>query len=1413
MKVIPIVAHSGRRHTRPRVRVEYTQAEQDLLVKHLTPIAPADRHSTVLFERIRKAVPELRGHSYKSLYQHYKRNATTYDGWCAEAAAKEAAKGTRVNPRESIYNYAPTSPPAEYCIINGDDAPFLIALGLQRLADTHGVDLAEATRVWSFSNRDFRTADCVFIGRGIKDEDLRDDSDPEVMHEELMYLDSGEEPEWEDGESDDGMDEDDIGDGIGVTVQVAARGGNAVEKTSSNSDSDEEMPVVGVENSSSDADDEESETGDVDYAEALVEDLDTTSRVLAWRKLQLAHENDDKAQTGDGDAPIPTPNVPLPSPALATASAVADLDMVPTDTETEAADPPQPTLPPLRPNGTRRWGSRVRTMAARPMLKPSGSRVTHFTEDEDDPPLMLSYSSQQDSRNSGEEEGEEEDSEAGWYIPTQASLFGRGTRKHAILARATRLVASVESAQVPGRWVLVVPEIAGLVPSLRLANISKQDARYSPAPGLSVLVRYQSGTATRLHPRLPPYILLFLDLVQVRPALLRTRTVSEARTIVAAAVCMSTAIYRDSDDVSSFSNSYWPGSQFPTFSFKIERPHLDAFTAEYPPDPTARQARCLPPRLSPIPVTRPRGAGSGHTSLFRPNAAYHLPRVCVCVAAYSFTPRLENARWVGLMARTDLITAGQPPCCAAHGFYTLLRAPLALLRVDFHALPTRIRPVMALPRTDFPSRVNAFAPEMSLPFHDPFAGALAVPQTDPTNHLAPCISFATASFDTETFGSIYFVHDPVIRHESDTLGAREAFARAPMYGLPRVMLRAPTRTGPTQFLPTPSRSAVSTFTSCRTRLRELLRFLGRRPRHVWRIGVRDDLAARRPVHRRSCRCAHRLYGIFGRIYSMPRSVTRVGWDTLGVCGGELLAPHILPARRRAPYRLFSLYAARDALDAKLAALEDFVADARARLFDARSTVVNELRALRLSALPREVFSIIFIFTLDGDARPSRLKAPLVFLEVCRLWRDVALSTPQLWAELFWTLSKKNGKEQNNLADWVARAGGLGRRLTVAPSVPSLPRSEVAVSKRLFDALVNFPISDLHFASELSATVQSRIFKACTSSFSTLQRLSIRGTPLLVSEINLCFQSLSKLTLTSDWDSTRLPLDLKVEQAPFTTLTFLEIQPAISYTTFGRIILHCTALGNLALSVQTTEDVIVRPRELLHVRLVQLRLCLEEHGNRDLDQQAADDQRDFLKCLRFPSLRSISLQLIDGELTSSWEDGICEGIFSHCPNLDSLSWDMEKYDNRADDGGCPTGYFFDAIGLLPNLTNLSLVFEHRLALMRLFKSLDDHDSHGLGILPRLQVLRIQLNEAGEREMRTHLDDSAPFSWNRIVKFLTRRKETMRVLELRLAECGGKLHSATMPSEVQDLIGCGMLQLVVEYEDLDAEYSDLESEYHG
>ncbi|KAF7293323.1 F-box domain-containing protein [Mycena chlorophos] len=508
----------------------------------------------------------------------------------------------------------------------------------------------------------------------------------------------------------------------------------------------------------------------------------------------------------------------------------------------------------------------------------------------------------------------------------------------------------------------------------------------------------------------------------------------------------------------------------------------------------------------------------------------------------------------------------------------------------------------------------------------------------------------------------------------------------------------------------------------------------------------------------------------------------------------------------------ALYAARDALDAKLAALEDFVADARARLFDARSTVVNELRALRLSALPREVFSIIFTFTLDGDARPSKLKAPLVLLEVCRLWRDVALSTPQLWAELVWTLSKKNGKEQNNLADWVARAGGLSRRLTVAPSVPSLPRSEVAVSKRLFDALVSFPISDLHLASELSATVQSRIFKACTSSFSTLQRLSIRGTPLLVSEINLCFQSLSKLTLTSDWDSTMLPLDLKVEQAPFTTLTFLEIQPAISYTTFGRIILHCTALGNLAVCVQTTEDVIVRPRELLHVRLVQLRLCLEEHGNSELDQQAADDQRDFLKRLRFPSLRSISLQLIDGELTSSWEDGICEGIFSHCPHLDSLSWDMEKYDNRDLDFRCPTPQFVDALQLVPNITTLSLVFEHRVALMHLFRLLDGYDSAGQGILPRLQVLRIHINENGEREMRTHLDDSAPFSWNRIVKFLTRRKETMRVLELRLAECGGKLHSATMPSEVQDLIGCGMLQLVVEYEDLDAEYSDLESEYH-
>ncbi|KAJ6601608.1 hypothetical protein B0H10DRAFT_1762067, partial [Mycena sp. CBHHK59/15] len=49
-------------------------------------------------------------------------------------------------------------------------------------------------------------------------------------------------------------------------------------------------------------------------------------------------------------------------------------------------------------------------------------------------------------------------------------------------------------------------------------------------------------------------------------------------------------------------------------------------------------------------------------------------------------------------------------------------------------------------------------------------------------------------------------------------------------------------------------------------------------------------------------------------------------------------------------------------------------------------------------LPNEITSQIFVHCLPthGRVRPSRQAVPLLLVHICRQWRDIALSTWELW---------------------------------------------------------------------------------------------------------------------------------------------------------------------------------------------------------------------------------------------------------------------------------------------------------------------------------------------------------------------------------------------------------------------------------
>ncbi|KAF7378213.1 F-box domain-containing protein [Mycena sanguinolenta] len=101
----------------------------------------------------------------------------------------------------------------------------------------------------------------------------------------------------------------------------------------------------------------------------------------------------------------------------------------------------------------------------------------------------------------------------------------------------------------------------------------------------------------------------------------------------------------------------------------------------------------------------------------------------------------------------------------------------------------------------------------------------------------------------------------------------------------------------------------------------------------------------------------------------------------------------------------------------------------------------------ISSLPTEITCRIFVECLpeDGYVRPSTARAPLLFMRICRAWRDIAVFTPELWCSL--ELECPRGIHimipPGMLETWFSRAPALPLSLTLRRS-PEVSR-EVEVS--------------------------------------------------------------------------------------------------------------------------------------------------------------------------------------------------------------------------------------------------------------------------------------------------------------------------------------------------------------------------------
>ncbi|KAJ7464803.1 hypothetical protein B0H11DRAFT_2051473, partial [Mycena galericulata] len=113
------------------------------------------------------------------------------------------------------------------------------------------------------------------------------------------------------------------------------------------------------------------------------------------------------------------------------------------------------------------------------------------------------------------------------------------------------------------------------------------------------------------------------------------------------------------------------------------------------------------------------------------------------------------------------------------------------------------------------------------------------------------------------------------------------------------------------------------------------------------------------------------------------------------------------------------------LEAQIEKISADIAGQKKTLADlekSKSLVQRQLNAIRdpVARLPLEISSEIFLQCLPPSSEPWAYHAPMLFLNICNTWTDIALSVPALWATIRIVLPRAEGFTEL-LATWVQRA--------------------------------------------------------------------------------------------------------------------------------------------------------------------------------------------------------------------------------------------------------------------------------------------------------------------------------------------------------------------------------------------------------
>lgn len=274
----------------------------------------------------------------------------------------------------------------------------------------------------------------------------------------------------------------------------------------------------------------------------------------------------------------------------------------------------------------------------------------------------------------------------------------------------------------------------------------------------------------------------------------------------------------------------------------------------------------------------------------------------------------------------------------------------------------------------------------------------------------------------------------------------------------------------------------------------------------------------------------------------------------------------------------------------------------------------------ISWIPKEILGLIFTRCLPLDHRFSRTVAPLLFLQVSRLWRGIAISTRSFWSQLaFWTPFSNIDRTCYPLrliGPWVARSRGAPLDIFLLQGLVYY-HMKFVVEVVLLEHYPQCRHLDIHVTSE-SAPALINFVGLPEGSLTSLESLVLEG----LDESYFAGEN-AEPTITVFRNSPRL------RKLTTNALDFaFRIEPSTSYAIFDYLFISWKQLTHLMITDFITVDVfVVAISECTGLEFLRVSIDLgDDEEFLDMDEWLPDEP---LGAFRLPKLSELHISITDG----------------------------------------------------------------------------------------------------------------------------------------------------------------------------------------